>query len=725
MFQFGGYTKSGWFNRPMRWAQLTLTDDDPPARVSGQSIASLKEPARSADPPIFDPDFWLHYFKEIKAQGAVISTGGYIAYHPSKLPDQYVSPKVNDANDVFGYLVEHCRKMDMAVIVRTDPHAVHDEQKKAHPEWIARTADGEFRKHWSKDHAWVTCALGPMNFEFMTEVNREIVSRYGVDGIFSNRWAGSGLCYCENCKKMFRTKYGLELPAAMVLSDPSYKAYVDFHEKRLFELCRLWDGEIKKISPYARFIPNSGGGALSGLDMRWLGDYSDILFADRQSRPKHSPLWSNGQNGKEFRSVMGNKPIGGIFHMGFEDGHRWKDSVQGSDELRLFVADGVANGLRVWFTKFHGKIYDRRWLGTVKELYNRYAQWEPYLRNIANLARVGLVFSQATGKFYGAEHAREKVGKPIDGIYQALTESRIPFEMVHESYLNLTEQKYLSAFKTLILPNIACLSDAQCEGLKAFVKAGGGLIATFESSLYDEQGNKRGNFGLAELFGVDAAGPIEGPMKNSYLRLEMETKHPVLAGFHDTERIVNGNARLPVKENTAFPVKPVTLIPAYPDLPMEEVYPRQDHTGIAELYLRSYGAGRVAYFPWDIDSTFWDLLTLDHLRLFINTLDWVHQEERLITLKGPGVFDIAVWKQDKSLTVHLINMTNPMCMEGPVRELLPSFPQELIFNLPEGTKPREVKFLSAGKPAQFTLDGRKLKLQIPSFLDHEVVAIDV
>jgi hypothetical protein len=702
MFQFNEYTKAGWFNNPIRWAQLTLTDDDPGT---------------------FDPDFWLKYFRDIKAQGAVINTGGYIAYHPSKVPFQYVSPGVNESNDIFGYLVEGCRKMDMSVIVRTDPHAVHDEQKNAHPEWLAVTANGEFRKHWSQDHAWVTCALGPMNFEFMTEVNKEIVIRYGVDGIFSNRWAGSGLCYCKNCKKLFREKAGLELPKEMVLSDPSYKAYIDFHEERLFELCKLWDEEIKKISPYARFIPNSGGGALSGLDMRQLGDYSDILFADRQSRSKHMPLWANGQNGKEFRAVMGNKPIGGIFHMGFEDFHRWKDSVQGSDEIRLFVSDGVAHGLRVWFTKFHGKIYDRRWLEPVKELYNRYADWEPYLRNTANLARVALVFSQATGKFYGAENARQKVGNPINGFYQALTESRIPFEMVHESFLD--DQKHLSKFKTLILPNIACLSGAQCEGLKAFVKAGGGLIATFETSLYDERGNKKSNFGLSELFGVDLAGPIEGPMKNSYLRLEMDTKHPVLSGFHDTERIVNGNARLPVTENTAFPVKPVTLIPAYPDLPMEEVYPRQDHTGIAELYLRSYGTGRVAYFPWDIDATFWDLLTLDHLRLFINTLDFVHQEERIVTLKGPGVFDIAAWRQEKSLAIHLVNMTNPMCMEGPVRELLPSFPQEFCFNMPEGLKPREVKLLSAGKSVQYKLEGQRLSLAVPSFLDHEVIAIDL
>ncbi|MDR1637811.1 MAG: beta-galactosidase trimerization domain-containing protein [Treponema sp.] len=702
MFQFHGYTIQGWFNKPMRWAQLTLTDDDPGT---------------------FDPDLWIRYFKDIKCQGAVISTGGYIAYHPSKVPLQYVSPKVNDNNDVFGYLVENCRKLDMSVIVRTDPHAVHDEQKNAHPEWLAVTPEGEYRKHWSKDHAWITCALGDYNFKFMTEVNREIVGKYGVDAIFANRWAGSGFCYCENCKKMFREKTGLELPRERALSDPSYKAYIGFVQERLFELCRLWDEDIRKISPYARFIPNSGGGALSGLDMRWLGDYSDLLFADRQARPKAMPLWANGENGKEFRAVMGNKPIGGIFSMGFEGLNRWKDSVINSEELRLFVSEGVAQGLRVWFTKFHGKIYDRRWMDTVKELYNRYADWEPYLRNTANLARVGLVFSQSTGNYYGAENGRAKVAASIDGIYHALTESRIPFEMVHESYL--TDQGYLSRFKTLILPNIACMSAAQCEGIKAFVKSGGGLVATYETSLYDERGNRKPNLGLAELFGADLAGEPEVFVKNSYLRLEMDTKHPVLDGFHDTERIVNGNARLPVKENTPLPSKPVTLIPAYPDLPMEEVFPREDHTGIPELYLRDYGAGRAAYFPWDIDAVFWNLFITDHLRLFINTVNWVTREEPVVTLKGPGVFDVAVWKQEKSLTVHLVNMTNPMCMQGPVREILPSFPQELTFVLPRGVKPAAVKLLSCGKNAQYKLEDGKLSLSVPSFLDHEVVAVDV
>ena len=59
---------------------------------------------------------------------------------------------------------------------------------------------------------------------------------------------------------------------------------------------------------------------------------------------------------------MGRKPIGGIFSVGVEEPYRWKDSVQSGAEIRLWVLDGIANGLRPWFTKFAGSLHDQRWL---------------------------------------------------------------------------------------------------------------------------------------------------------------------------------------------------------------------------------------------------------------------------------------------------------------------------------------------------------------------------
>ena len=103
--------------------------------------------------------------------------------------------------------------------------------------------------------------------------------------------------------------------------------------------------------------------------MKTIGELAPTLFADRQARSGLMPPWANGKNGKEYRATMGRKPIGGIFSVGVEEPYRWKDSVQSEAEIRLWVADGVANGLRPWFTKFTGTLHDRRWLQVVEDLY--------------------------------------------------------------------------------------------------------------------------------------------------------------------------------------------------------------------------------------------------------------------------------------------------------------------------------------------------------------------
>ncbi len=310
----------GWYGRPMRWAQLTLVEDDP-----GK----------------YDPAFWLDYFRKTHSDAACLSAGGCVAYYPTKIPLHYRS-KFMGATDPFGDLVAGCRKLGMNVIARTDPHAAHQDVYDAHPDWIAVDAQGNKRRHWADPDLWVTCALGPYNFAFMTDVTREIVSMYKVDGIFSNRWSGSGMCYCEHCREGFKNFSGLDLPRTTNPLDQSRRQYIVWRQARLFELWKLWDAEIKSVNPNASFIANAGGGALSDLDMKTIGELAPTLFADRQARHGLMPPWTNGKNGKEYAATMGLKPIVGIFSVGVEESYRWKDSVQSSDEIRMWAVDGIA-----------------------------------------------------------------------------------------------------------------------------------------------------------------------------------------------------------------------------------------------------------------------------------------------------------------------------------------------------------------------------------------------
>jgi len=691
----------GLFDRPMRWMQLVLVENDP-----GQ----------------YDAAWWLDYFKRVHADAACLSAGGCVAYYPTEIKFHHRSAWMKDGDDPFGQLVAGCRKMGMVVVARTDPHSVREDAAAAHPEWLAVDARGNKRRHWATPGRWVTCALGPYNFEFMTEVTREIVRKYGVDGIFSNRWQGSGMCYCDSCRTNFRKFCGMELPHSFDPQDPADRNWIEWSDGRLFELWRLWDGEIRKINPQARFIANSGGGSMTTLDMKTISQLAPTLFADRQSRHGLMPPWANGKNGKEFRATFGRKPIVGIASVGIDDEHRWKDSVNSEAELRIWLADGIANGLRPWVCKFSGTLYDRRWTGVVEKLYNWHWRNEKYLRNQENLARVAMVYSQQTGTYYGGEQKHRKVEDHELGMYQALVEARIPFEMVHDRMLDADQ---IDRFKLLILPNIAALSDEQCEQLRQFVKRGGSLLATFETSLYDAWGKRRADFGLGDLFGVSFGGKVERDIRNSYMRIETESRHPIIRGLEDAGRIINTVQRVDVRAVVLMANPPLTRIPSYPDLPMEEVYPRVARTDVPEVYLREMGPGRVVYFPGDIDRTFWEVLASDHGKLLRNAIEWAANEPPPVSVEGQGMLDVSVWRQADSMTVHLVNLMNPMMFKAPYRELIASPRQQVKVRLPQGKSARAVRLLAADRTPAFQQTDGTVSLTVDSILDHEVVAIDL
>ncbi len=596
----------GWFDKPMRWGQLTLVEDDP-----GK----------------YDPEFWLDYFRRTHCDAVCLSAGGCVAYYPTRIPLHHRSQWMGET-DPFGELVAGCRKLGLVVVARTDPHATYQDTFEAHPDWIAVDAQGQKRRHWASPEMWVTCGLGPYHFEFMTEVKREIMTRYRVDAIFINRWDGSGMCYCEHCQRHFKAATGLDLPRSSDPRDPARRQYILWRQQRLFDLWRLWDGAVRQINPEACVIPNTGGGATSSLDMRKIGELAPTLIADRQARRGLAAPWANGKNAKEFRATMGRKPIVGIFSVGLEEPYRWKDSVQSEAEIRIWALDGIANGLRPWFTKFSGTLYDRRWLRVVEDLYRWHHQVEPYLR---------LQTEPGAGRY-----------------------------------------------------------------------------------------------------------------------------HPLLAGLEDAGRIIGGVWRVEVTPTRRFASSPLTLIPSYPDLPMEKVYPRQAVTANAQVYLSSKSeipklkseisnlksedrnpkikgeadtpnAGsetqdsesRIVYFPWDIDRTFWEVLSVDHGRLLRNAIQWAANEVLPVSVTGPGMLDVTVWRQKRSMTVHLVNLTNPMMMKGPFREFIPLAAQHVTVQLPKGANPGQVHLLVSGKSLPVSRAGDRIELTVPPILDHEVIAIDL
>jgi hypothetical protein len=117
------------------------------------------------------------------------------------------------------------------------------------------------------------------------------------------------------------------------------------------------------------------------------------------------------------------------------------------------------------------------------------------------LADVGVVWSQRNTDYFGRDDAAELVDGPYRGFTQALIRARIPYLPINAEDI----EKEASGLAVLALPNVGALSDSQCEAIRQFAQRGGAVIATGASSLCNEMGDPRPDFGLADLFGDTSA----------------------------------------------------------------------------------------------------------------------------------------------------------------------------------------------------------------------------
>jgi hypothetical protein len=69
-----------------------------------------------------------------------------------------------------------------------------------------------------------------------------------------------------------------------------------------------------------------------------------------------------------------------------------------------------------------------------------------------------------------------------------------------------------------------------------------------------------------------------------------------------------------------------------------------------------------------------------------------------------------------SITIHLVNLTNPMAMKGPYRDFFPIGAQTIKLRLPSGVRASHVRLLVADRNVPFELSGSVLAVTVPSIL---------
>ena len=348
----------------------------------------------------------------------------------------------------------------------------------------------------------------------------------------------------------------------------------------------------------------------------------------------------------------------------------WTFSVLPDPELRLLYADSIANAASVWFgiTPFE---FEQPEMQALAEMNKFLRANNEYYTGTRSEAKVAVVWSDTTANFYAGAGAQlmdaDKVGptsnignleNEFSGVSEALLRAHVPFDVVDDVTL---EREPLGRYKAVFLPNVACMSNEVAARLREYVRAGGALFATFETSLYDGTGVRRNDFVLNDVFGAGDAHRLAGPRHWDFMR--PASRDALLDGI-GREMIPSPAYYVAVSAKGARPVLLYTqpLAGRYDGVPGTSADPA--------LLVNSFGKGKAVYFSGDLGNMIAAFHTPELLDIAANAARETSRPD--FELSGaPGSVEAILRSQDdgRRLLLHLVNFTGEMTR--PIRHVIP------------------------------------------------------
>ena len=723
--------KQPWYKRTYRWGQTNLTE---------------------LDPARYDSEWWREHWRRTRVQGVIINAGGIVAFYPSKFSLQHRAEFLGD-RDLYGEINALAREDGLAVLARMDSNRADDKFFKEHPDWFTRDANGE---PYMAGPFYVSCVHGPYYDQFLPDVLTEIIQRYQPDGFADNSWSGltrDKICYCDSCARSFQNTHSVSLPKSVNWNNPVYREWIQWNYQRRLEIWDINNKVTKQVGGKHCLWMGMNSGSLLHQSQRFrdykgIAERSEIVMLDSQTRLSSSGFQSNGDFGKLIHGLIGwDKLIPESLAMYQSREPTFRLSSRPEPEARMWTVEAFAGTIQPWWHHISAYHEDRRQYRTAESLMTWYESNEEYLVDRKPIAPVGLVWSQQNVDFFGRDEGEPRTIVPYQGFMQAMIRARIPYMPIHADHIDRDADK----ISTLILPNMGALTDDQCEAIRRFVKGGGGLVATGESSLYDELGNRRGDFALADLFGAHATEKHVGSLvpptqdweeysQHTYLRITdsvrdgvygpvspaetgiKDKRHPAFDGLDETDILPFGG-RLEIVTVDESNTVPLTFIPPFPIFPPETSWIREPESPEAALVLQEEGNARVAYSPASVDFCFGRYNLPDHGDLLANLVRWASKDTVPLKVDGKGLVDCHLYRQEGRLVLHMVNLTSAGTWRTPVHEFISVWPFQVEINLPEGVSGNAVKLLVAEQELSSSTDSGWVKFEVPSVSDHEVCVI--
>ena len=375
----------------------------------------------------------------------------------------------------------------------------------------------------------------------------------------------------------------------------------------------------------------------------------------------------------------------------------------------------------MWFCTWPSE-FDQPEMKALQSMNQFLARNVRYFRNTRSEAEVAVVWSDLAASFYSTEAELmegQRAGKDsgarnteteFTGITDALIRGHIPIDVLDDVSL---EREDLSRYHALVLPNVACMSGVAAGRIRDYVRSGGTVFATFETSRYDQYGIERRELALSDLFGVTSTGAIGGPKRWDYMKEVAPS--PILAGLH--------RAFLPAA------IFHLSVRPAGSRALLQFTQPlagRYDGipglSGDSALVVNRFGKGTAIYFAGDLGATIHGWRQNELLQLVQNAVRTLAPPTVGLE-NAPASMEVVLRSQanGKRYMLHLLNYTGEMTR--PIRHVIPLTNVRISLAWPRGT-PKAVSLLrSASLTVERTAPDR-VSFVMPRIDEYEAVVIE-
>ena len=676
----------------------------------------------------FDPEKWIETIASCGLDVLFYQSKSHSgnAHYQTELDHSHLGLKGRDA---MGEMLELCHERGIRFVVNQS--MLFDNYLfKTQPDWRIRDADSGDSKTFLLDgRPGVVCLNSPYGELAVAQVDA-LAKKYPLDGIFFDmlfNWIP--VCYCRHCRELYREQAGGDLPARDDRSSAAFRAYVEWRNGRLHDFTSDLVAAFKANRPdgVATFnSPRPHSGPPSGLERALL---ADILSGD----PSHGewsslPIsfacntWSNMTKRYPARMDIGRM-------RGHEGQHTGTRSVE---ELTISAAICMANDLAIQFidvVNADGTLYESPFRD-YKKVFDVIRPLEPYLGG-DKIRSVGVYISDMTKDFLYEQDLEyrfidirgtspagsvEQYTSGLEEVFRTFQAHHVPVDLITRLRLDR-----LDDYDLLVVPEAMCMSDEEADRIRRYVADGGSLLATRFTSLADVEGNRKHNFALADVLGVDYMGETE----NNETYIEVSPELCAEAGIPDDMELKIDRqaivATRPGAETLGRIVLPYTnrANDAQQWIGIWDSPPglATDHPAVV---MNEYGDGRSCYLSAHVHARDSHYSEEEPRELLYTLARSMLADDVPLSVDGPPWLIVTGFRKpgDGAIVIHLVNAPR----EVPV---LPLRDIEVRLRLREGEEITSIVVYPERLDLEFEREGDDITLTVPEVGLYQVVVAEL